>query len=425
MAQVSHPNVVSVYDVELDEQTVVLAMEYIEGPNLRAWLKKPRTWSEIVDVFIGAGRGLSQAHTAGLLHHTNILEVYDAGVDDDVCYIVMELVENGDTLKPFCNPSSLLPVADAVEVVFKCAKALDYAHREGVIHRDIKPSNILLTETGEVKIADFSIAHVTKTDLTDTMPMGFVGSPRYMSPEQVQEDEITYQTDIFSLGVVAYELLTGRHPFASDSFSGLIHKVINERPAPMREARSELPEVLDRIIGRAVEKDPARRYRMGLDLASELSVAFTHLERPQEDISSKEKFDYVRSLAFFKGFTDAELWEIIRAAIWQEATLDEAIIQDGAIEDWFYILTSGRVRVVKNGQTVSQLKEGDCFGEMGYINRTRRTADVIANGPVSLMKINLTLLEQVTQECQIRFYKVFMRIMTERLSHMTELVAAR
>jgi serine/threonine protein kinase len=363
----------------------------------------------------------NEAHTAGMLQHANILDIFDAGVDDDVCYIVMELIEGGDTLKNYCKPERLLPVTQAVELIYKCAKALDYAHRQGVIHRDIKPTNILLTPDLDVKIADFSIAHIAHADLSNTMPMGFVGSPRYMSPEQIQEDVLTSQTDIYSLGVVFYELLTGRHPFAAETFSKLIYNVINEPVPPLSKFRSDLPDALNRILARALEKDPNQRYRTGLDMAIDLSVAFTHLERPQGELSSKQKFSQVKKLDFFRGFPDSEIWEIIRAAVWREADVDELLIREGQVEDWFYIVTAGTVRIEKGGQAVGKLKAGDCFGEMGYLSKSRRTASAIADGPVTIMKINSTLIEQVTQECQLRFYKVFVRVLCDRLSKTTEL----
>ena len=364
----------------------------------------------------------NEAHTAGMLQHPNILDIFDAGMDDDKCYIVMELVENGTTLKDHCRSENLLPLNQVAEIIFKCAKALDYAHKQGVIHRDIKPTNILLTKNMDVKIADFSIAHIASTDMTQTMPMGFVGSPRYMSPEQVQEDIITNQTDLFSLGIVAYELFTGRHPFGGETFSSLIHKVINEEPVPMDHFRADLPEVLEKIIFKALEKQPERRYRMGLDLASDLSMLFTHLDRPQTDISVQEKFNYVKELDFFRGFPDSEIWEIIRASVWQEADLDEIVVKEGDIDDAFFIITAGRVEVAKERQVLGELVEGDCFGEMGYLNKTKRTATVTAKVPVSLMKVNSTLIEQVTAECQLRFYKVFLRVLIERLTKTTEMV---
>ncbi|MDA0823570.1 MAG: serine/threonine-protein kinase [Proteobacteria bacterium] len=364
----------------------------------------------------------NEAHTAGMLRHPNILDIFDAGVDDDKCYIVMELVEEGRTLKEYCRAENLLPVNQAAEIVFRCAQALDYAHKQGVIHRDIKPTNILLTKDNDVKLADFSIAHIARTDLTQTMPMGFVGSPRYMSPEQVQEDTITNQTDLFSLGIVAYELFTGNHPFGGESFSSLIHKVINEPPFPMKNFQSSTPEVLQKVVFKALEKSPERRYRSGLDFASELSALFSHLDRPQTDISFQTKFDYVRELAFFRGFPDSEIWEIIRASIWQKADLGEIIVAERDVDDSFFIITSGRVQVSKGGEILQELTEGDCFGEMGYLSKTQRTATITATVSVSLMKVNSTLIEQVTSECQLRFYKVFLRVLIDRLRNTTEMV---
>ena len=297
-----------------------------------------------------------------------------------------------------------------------------YAHRQGVIHRDIKPSNILVTDDMDVKIADFSIAHAVRQDTTQTMPLGFVGSPRYMSPEQVHEDVITNQTDLFSLGIVAYELISGHHPFGGESFSALVHKIVNEDPPPMSTFRTDTPEVLEKIIRRTLEKNPVRRYRMGLDIASDLSMAFTHLERPQEDIAITAKFDRVKRLEFFRGFPDAEIWEIIRASVWSEVDVDTAVVVEGEVDESFFIIVDGDVTVSKLGQQVDQLHTGDCFGEMGYLNRIKRTATVRANGPVALIKINATLIEQVSADCQLRFYRVFMKVLIDRLSRTTEMV---
>lgn len=231
----------------------------------------------------------NEAHTAGMLKHPNIVSIIDAGAEGDDCYIVMELIEGGETIKPYCQPDNLLPVEQVIEIIFKCAKALDYAHRQGVVHRDIKPTNILITCDMDIKIADFSIAHVVTSDTTHTMPMGFVGSPRYMSPEQVQEDNISNQTDLFSLGIVMYELLTGRHPFMADSFSRLIHMIINEKPPPMRTYRADLPDILEKIVYHALQKSKDSRYKMGLNMAADLSLSFDYLEKPEQNIDVEEK----------------------------------------------------------------------------------------------------------------------------------------
>lgn len=366
----------------------------------------------------------NEAHTAGRLTHPNIIGIYDAGVDGETCYIVMEYVEGGHTLKPFCRPEKLLPIEKVVEIAFKCAKALDYAHRQGVIHRDIKPTNILVTADMDVKIGDFSIAHLTKLDSTETMPMGLVGSPRYMSPEQVREDCVSYQTDLFSLGVVMYELVTGRHPFQSENFSRLVQKILHEEPPHVIELRLDVCKPLSDIVAKAMAKTLSRRYQMGLELASDLARAFEQLlEVPQENITEQEKFGAVKQLDFFVGFPDAEVWEIVRAGQWQEYRDGQDVILEGELDDSFYIIVHGEVSVQKLGKQLRTLYAGDCFGEMGYLAKTKRTATIAAIGVTSLLKLNSTVISQVSLNCQVRFLKVFLRTLIHRLSVTTERVS--
>ncbi len=363
----------------------------------------------------------NEAHTAGRLTHPNIISIYDAGVEGDICYIVMEYIEGGQTLKPYCRPDNLLPIERVVEMVFKCARGLDYAHKQGVIHRDIKPTNILVTETLDIKIGDFGIAQLTKMDTTGTMPIGLVGSPRYMSPEQVCEEYITGQTDLFSLGIVMYELLTGRHPFATDNFSRLLQKILHDPAPPLTDFRADVPPELARIVMRALAKDCAVRYQMGAELAADLAHAFDNLlEVPRENISEQEKFGAVKQLDFFQGFPDAEIWEIVRAGRWQDYAADAEVIVEGDIDDSFYIIVHGEVKVRKNHRDLRSLFAGDCFGEMGYLTKTRRTASIFANGPTSLLKLNASVISQASLNCQVRFLKVFLRTLIHRLSVTTE-----
>ena len=362
----------------------------------------------------------NEAHTAGLLTHPNVINIFDAGVDQDNCYIIMEYIEGGNTLKPYCSSDNLLPINKVVEIIFKCAKALDYAHRQGVVHRDIKPSNILFSPDQDVKIGDFSIAHIYNADSTTTQMSGMMGSPRYMSPEQLREEHVTNQSDLFSLGVVMYELLTGRQPFPADNFSRLVNKILNDEPPPMSDYRSDIPDVLNDIVFKALEKDVSKRYQMGLDLAADLSRVFDNLEKPKEDISAQEKFNSVKKLEFFTGFPDAEIWEILRASTWQDYNTDDDIIVEGDMDDCFYILINGNVEVMKNKSVIRTLQKGDCFGEMGYLAKTKRTASIKSRDHTSLMKINSTVISQVSLNCQVRFLKVFLRTLIYRLSATTE-----
>ena len=364
----------------------------------------------------------NEAHTAGMLKHPNIVGILDAGAEGDNCYIVMEYVPGGNTLKGYCKQDNLLPYEQVVEIVFKCAKALDYAHRQGVVHRDIKPTNLLVDDDKNIKIGDFSIAHIISPDTTNTMPMGFVGSPRYMSPEQVQEDNITNQTDLFSLGIVMYELLTGKHPFIADSFSRLIHKIINEKEPPLRTYRANVPDILEKIVHHALQKDPVKRYKMGLNMAADLSLAFEYLEKPEQDIVIEEKFNAIQQLDFFREFPESEIWEIIRASIWQDFQPGAEIIAEGELDDSFFIITTGVVDVLKEDQVIGSLRKGDCFGEMAYLSKEQRSASIRAKDYVNLMKINATLIDQVSVECQLHFSKIFMKTLVSRLASTTAMV---
>ncbi len=363
----------------------------------------------------------NEAHTAGRLTHPNIISIFDAGVDAEICYIVMEYVEGGATLKPFCRGDNLLPIEKVVEIVFKCAKALDYAHRQGVVHRDIKPTNLLLTVEKDIKIGDFSIAHMSRVDSTATLPLGLAGSPRYMSPEQITEETLTNQTDIFSLGLVMYELLSGRHPFAAETFSRLLQRILNDTPIPLQEVRSGIGDELASIVAKALAKDRAQRYQMGGELAADLSKAFANLlDKPRENTSEREKFRVTQQLAFFHGFPESEIWEILHAGVWQQVSSGAEIVVEGERDDAFFVIVAGEVTVRKQGQALCHLQTGDCFGEMGYLSHASRTATIVARQPTSLLKLNAAVIHQVSLNCQVRFLKVFLRTLIHRLSVTTE-----
>jgi len=166
----------------------------------------------------------NEAHMVGMLQHPNIMPIYDAGEEDGKYYVVTEHVQGARTLAAYCRPDNLLRVDDVVEIIYKCAKALHYAHGRGVIHRDIKPSNVMLTIDNDVRIIDFGIAICSDSDVSRIE--GIAGSPSYMSPEQVQSEELTPRSDLYSLGAVLYELLTGFRPFRAAHLSKLLHQIV-------------------------------------------------------------------------------------------------------------------------------------------------------------------------------------------------------
>jgi serine/threonine protein kinase len=365
---------------------------------------------------------LNEASLAGKLNHPNIVGVYDAVVEGDQRYIVMEYVPGG-SLKKFCSETNLLPVRQAVLVVFKMCRALDYAFQNGVIHRDIKPANILLSDRDDIKISDFGTAKISHA--THTQIDGFLGSPAYMSPEQINEEGPSVQSDIYSLGVVMYELLTGKLPFRAENSVAMINKILNEDPVPIETLRPDLPEKLVEIVQKAMHKDPKVRYSTWFEMASDLANTFPQLERYSHEISSTEKFNKLRSLPFFREFRDAELWEVLRGAVWEIHARDENLLLEGEIGQAFFVIVSGQVKVVKDGKLLNVLKEGDCFGEMAYLSgdRARRSASIISVSEVQLLKIQAAHLESLSEGCQLRFNREFLRTLIERLTWTSSVLA--
>ena len=360
-----------------------------------------------------------EAKVAGRLRHPNIVQVFDASLEDDFCYIVMEYIPGNKTLYDHSKHGQLLPLEDVVRIAFKCARALDYAHRNSVIHRDIKPRNILLTDDNDVKIADFSIALLFEPEATETQVHGYVGSPLYMSPEQIHEQTLNNRSDLFSLGITIYEMLTGKHPFAGDSLPAIIQKITDRPHVPVCEVRRDVPPVLGHIVDRCLMKNPEERYKTGLDLAADLSLVYSHIQLLEEDVSNDDKFERVKNLAFFNDFSEPEIWEVINASGWQEHNPDTRIITEGDIDNSFYIMVAGEAEVRKGDQPVHTLQQGDCFGEMGFIAGTERTASIVTCNPVTTMKVRASLIERASLQCQLRFHKVFLTTLVERLSNTT------
>jgi eukaryotic-like serine/threonine-protein kinase len=361
----------------------------------------------------------NEAHAAGVLDHPNILRVFDADMDGDVCYIVMEYLPGARTLEAFSRPEQLLPLREAVGIVYKVAKALDYAHRQGIIHRDIKPSNLLLTEDRDVRIADFSIAMINRADVASTQFTGFLGSPLYMSPEQINELPMSGSSDIFSLGAVTYQLLTGVQPFRAENLNAISERITRADPPSITEYRRDLPEGLAYTVRRMLKKRPEQRYATGLDLAADLAVIFEDLDALPDEDALRDRFGSIKQLGFFRGFSDGDIWELIRACTWQSYPPGTRVIQEGESDHSFYIVLAGVVSIEKNGRQVDQLQEGDCFGEMGYLSRARRTATVVARTEVSLMKVNAATIDRAAESTQLRFHKVFVEKLIQRLSDTT------
>ena len=349
----------------------------------------------------------------GMLQHPNIMPIYDAGEEDGKYYVVTEHIQGARTLAAYCRPDNLLRVDDVVEIIYKCAKALHYAHGRGVIHRDIKPSNVMLTIDNDVRIIDFGIAIVNDSDVSRIE--GIAGSPSYMSPEQVQSEELTPRSDLYSLGAVMYELLTGFRPFRADNLSKLLHQIVYATPPPIHTYRDDLPEELEDVVATTMLKDADKRITSGASMAAELTRVYKDLRQKYDSLDNQEHFDVLRTLTFFHEFSHAEIWEVLRASDWTEYRDEDDIVREGEIDDRFYIIVTGSVKVEANGKNLGKLANGDCFGETSYVRGAKRQASIKADGPVTILRVSSTLMEQVSSSCRLRFNKVFLLALITRL----------
>ncbi|MFP5305890.1 MAG: protein kinase domain-containing protein [Gammaproteobacteria bacterium] len=357
----------------------------------------------------------AEAHAAGMLQHPHIVSLYDAGVEGDLSYIVMEFID-GETLLPLCRPKGArAPLEQVVDIGFKCAKALDYAHGKGVLHRDIKPSNIMLTRDGMPKLMDFSIAEIRSGEVAEG-PRSVVGSPLYMSPEQILRQPLGPASDLYSLGAVLFQLLTGTPPFSNAAIPELF-RAIRMQPAPrIKDLRPDIPDAVSDIVGRLLLKDTAQRYASGQELAAALTRLFDQLRLAGNQVSRRESRDSLRRLHFFNSFSDEEIDEILNASTMATYAPGETLIKEGEIDNAFYLIARGSADVIKGGKTIHRLDKGDCVGEIGFLTAARRTASVVAASSVLALKVNATLMDEVSRDCQLRFYKVFTETLIYRLS---------
>jgi serine/threonine protein kinase len=232
-------------------------------------------------------RFVREAQTAGILSHPNIVTIHDIGEDAEsrTSFIAMEYIE-GKNLKTLLAEKTKFSYDQIADTIAQVAEALDYAHRKGIIHRDIKPANIIITTDSKVKITDFGIAKIASSNLTSTGQ--FLGTPNYMSPEQVSGAPVDGRSDIFSLGVVLYELLTNRKPFLGDNLTAISYKIVHEDFTPPAELLAEVPSDFNAIVARAMAKDPWNRYQRGKDFALALHQLRAHLEEQKalQDLGS-------------------------------------------------------------------------------------------------------------------------------------------
>jgi serine/threonine protein kinase len=360
----------------------------------------------------------NEASLAGKLRHPHIVSIFDAGIDKkngkDLRYLVMELVE-GTSLQPHCERAQLLPVQQTVQIAYKCCRALEYANTVGVVHRDIKPANIMLRPDFDIKVSDFGAAQLARSDTTQ---VAGVGSPFYMSPEQIRGgEEIDFRSDMFSLGGVMYHMLTGYRPFNASTAYELMDQILAKEPPAPSSLRQGVPAELDQVVLRALGKGREDRFASWERFAEALEPMLTLEDATVSHLSDAEEFNALRRLSFFKRFSDAELWEVVRACRLRRIAANAELIREGESDDQIYVLAAGLLKVTKAGKVLNAVTPGDCVGEMVYARHSSlpRSATVTAVEMSWVVPLRIQDIDGFSESCRARFSEAFLSIMADRL----------
>ena len=366
---------------------------------------------------------LNEVHMAGSLHHPYIIDVYDAGFGENCAYLVMEYLPYG-TLEPFTKTDNLKPVSEVLNIAYKCASALDYACRAGIIHRDIKPANLQLVGPGEAKVCDFGAAYWSKGNNEATQVMD-IGSLAYMAPELFRQ-WVTPQADIYALGIVLHQLLTGKRPFDAPDQASLMYKILNGEREPLTSFRSDLHENLNVLLDRMLARSLEDRFPNWAAVLSALSMHSTRAHQAQASATARppeaELFDQLRQLPLLSPLNDAQLWELLRLSRWRKVPEGTTLMHEGSHAISCYLLLKGEARVMQKGKLIALLDEGTLLGELAFADPTPapRNATVITATNSTIGKWPYAKLSSASAGLQSKMLQIFFRLAAERLRQSDE-----
>ncbi|MCG6553390.1 MAG: serine/threonine-protein kinase [Candidatus Magnetominusculus sp. LBB02] len=371
----------------------------------------------------------NEAKIAGRLNHPNIAAIYDVGEQANSFYLVFEYVK-GITLKDVIVNGNKIQINDKLKLLIILARTLHYAHQHGVIHRDIKPANVMVLEDLQVKVMDFGIAVLdNQSNKMDDTGGVFTGTPYYMSPEIIREEKTDKLADLFSLGVLSYEFLTGIKPFTGANFKELFQCIESKDPEFPGRIDPTINETVGLHVMKMLEKDKGRRYQSAGEFADALeyylearnkSQSATSL--PSADFNKLELIKMLRDrYLFFSDFTDEEMLKLFSLSGKKLYRKGAQIFKEASIDDKMFIIIAGKVKLLKRDShdgkvsLLKELKSGDCFGELGFLNNSPRYAAAVAETDTVCILISDTVLRKTEPYICLKLYKNLSVMLSERI----------
>ncbi|MFH0726303.1 MAG: serine/threonine-protein kinase [Pseudomonadota bacterium] len=349
-------------------------------------------------------RFIKEARLAAQFIHPNIAITYDAGIEEGLLYMALEYID-GHGLQAHARAPGLLPKPQVLEIIYNVCYALDYIHTKGYLHLDIKPSNIMLTQKGEVKLMDFGISRLQKESAGPEDHIS--GTVYYLSPEQVDSGQpLNQQTDLFALGTVLYELLSGCRPFQGDTPYQVIYQISHQEPPPISSHIPDLSPEIAAVVKRALSKNRHNRFQSAREFADVLLPIIRGKDSLTMDRQDKRKMAFLRQLYLFRHFQPADLKEVIRLSAWKAYKKGAWIIENPEGVSNIYVIIHGSASL-QLGKEIKPLRKGEVFGESAILYPTAKNAKVRAESDCIVMIINATILNQASDALQVKFLKEF------------------
>lgn len=371
-----------------------------------------------------------EARVAGRLNHTHIATIFDAGEANDTHYLIFEYVR-GVTLKKLVTLKVNYTIDERLRIMLFIARALHYAHQRGVIHRDIKPANIMLLRDMQIKILDFGIAYLeSHMDNVQCDKEGhIIGTPYYMSPEQIQGNETDKLTDIFSFGAMAYELLCGKRPFEANNLADMKELIVNKDPVPPNDLAEGIDNDINSIILKALNKDKSKRYQSAAEIATAIVDYLDHNQpaKGQETLITfrYDKKSLIQSLKskydFFADFTTDELDRLFKISSKKIYKKLEIIYKQGTPCEKIYVIIKGKVLLTKcfdddgKDMPLVVLKSDECFGELSILDDSPHYESAKAKTDCIVIAINKAALRIFEPELCLKIYKQISAALVKKL----------